>query len=181
MLVRNSRIRSARAGFTVVEVTLAAGVLVIGVLGMAASMASSLKLVEVNRETVQAHEAARQTIEAMQATTFEDIVASYNSDTADDPNGPGTAPGSQFAIPGLNAPGASVGLIRLPIPEGADYLSEALVDPDLGMPRDLNGDGVITPGPMPGNYLVLPVRVETAWQGVGGVRRLGLNSLLIRR
>ena len=62
-----------------------------------------------------------------------------------------------------------------------DVVDADLVDPALGMPSDLNGDGVISAGTLGGGYLMLPVRVRVTWRGVGGSRELQLVSLLIQR
>lgn len=172
------------------EVTIAAVVLVIGMLALITSITASLRLVETNRETALAHQAARSLAERMQNLTFSQIFATYNASTADDPGGAGTAPGAAFDVPGLRVPIgrghghaaaiARVGSVQFPT-LATGQLSEDRVDADLGMPRDLNGDGVVTAGAMPGNYLVLPVRIRIQWQGAGGFRSVVLHSLLINR
>ncbi len=167
---------------------IAATVLVIGVLSMIGALAAGLRLIEQNRETARAHEAARSAIESMQSVPFDQIFARFNADPNDDPGVAGSAPGATFAVPGLQsttgpahaggvAPGA--GAIEFPVAGG--QLSEDFVDPALGMPSDLNGDGVISAGALAGGYLMLPVRVRVTWRGVGGNRELQLVSLLIRR
>jgi hypothetical protein len=174
----------------VLEVMIASVVLVVGILGMVGSLAASIKLVETNQETVLAHQAARGVAERMQNGNFAQVFATYNSNQADDPAGFGTAPGASFDVRGLRVPsghghapvaGARVGSILFPVIPGTSTLSESLVDRELGMPRDLNGDGVITPGAMPGTYLVLPVKITVRWEGAGGTRSLSFNNLLINR
>ena len=176
-----------RAGFTLIEVTIAAAVLVIGVLGMVGSIAASLKLVGTNKETVLAHQAARGLVERMQNVTFAQVFATYNGNAADDPSGASTAPGTRFDVTGLAplpvAAGqtARAGTITFPTIAGTNTLSESVVDAELGMPRDLNGDGVITNGAMPGSYLILPVRIQVRWRGNGGDRSISLVTLLMNR
>lgn len=176
-----------RAGFTVLEVTISAAVLVIGVLGMVGSIAASLKLVGTNKETVIAHQAARGLVERMQNVTFAQVFATYNGNAADDPSGANTAPGSRFDIEGLApqpvAAGqtARAGTISFPTIAGTNTLSESVVDAELGMPRDLNGDGVITAGAMPGSYLILPVRIQVRWRSAGGDRSMSFVALLMNR
>lgn len=200
MLRKNrSARRRRRAGFTVLEVTIAAGVLVVGVLGMVASLAASLRLIEVNRETMVAYQAARGLAEEMQNGTFSQTFANYNGDPTDDPGGAGTSQGASFDIEGLrpacttgstrgttttttsSSSSTSSGSIEFPVPAGDTRISESMVDRELGMPRDLNGDGVITDGPMTGSYVVLPVRIRVRWEGAGGARSIAFHTLLMNR
>ncbi|MBK7877603.1 MAG: hypothetical protein IPJ77_18090 [Planctomycetes bacterium] len=184
-------LRASRAGFTVLEVTISATVLVVGVLGMVTSVAASLKLVEANREMMVAHQAARALAEQMQNGNFSQVFAEYNTVTSDDPAGAGRGHGATFDVPGLRTTSedceeaqraggtASVGAIEFPTQGTA--LSESVVDAALGMPRDLNGDGVITSGAMPGSYLVLPVRIRLRWSGTAGTRTMTFQTLLVNR
>ncbi|MBI5364976.1 MAG: hypothetical protein HZA53_17495 [Planctomycetes bacterium] len=172
-----------------VEITVAASVLVIGALGMVTSVAASLRLVDANRESMVAHQAARGLAEQMQNLTFAQVFATYNANAADDPGGAGRAPGATFDVGGLRVPTAHgggvaaatrVGAIEFPT-LASGVLSESVVDARLGMPRDLNGDGVITNGAMPGSYLLLPVRIRLRWQGAGGTHTMTVETLLVNR
>lgn len=49
-------------------------------------------------------------------------------------------------------------------------LREDTVDPNLGMPRDLNGDGVIDGLNHASDYVILPVRIEVKWSESGADR-----------
>ncbi len=139
----------------------------------------------MNRETALAHEAARAVIEKMQATPFASVYATYNANPADDPGGAGTAPGAAFAVPGMthqdNDADGLVGDIVFPevTVGGVTTLSESVVDARWGMPRDLDGDGVITARALPGAYMILPVRVRIYWRGVGGNRSIELDHVFI--
>jgi len=135
----------------------------------------------INRENAVAAEAARAMLEVMRNRPPEQIFALFNTDPSDDPAGPGTAPGSGFAIPGLDVdPGDPDGLqgeIRFP---GVDVgplggpvdlvLRENVDDPLFGLPRDLNGDSIIDGADHTGDYLVLPVQVRVRWTGRAGAR-----------
>jgi hypothetical protein len=175
----------ARAGFSVVEVTVMATILVVGVLGMVGAVIAGVRLVAVNREMAVAHEAARAVIERMQDTPFASVYATFNADPADDPGGAGTAPGPRFSVPGMtlqaNDPDGFVGDIVFPDTAvgGVTALNESVVDARWGMPRDLNGDGVITAGALPGAYMILPVRVRLQWRGIGGNRSIELDHVFI--
>ena len=57
----------------------------------------------------------------MKQTPFREIWRRYNSNPADDPGGPGTAPGNNFAVP----------LLR-PLPGDADGLPGEIFFPEIG-------------------------------------------------
>jgi len=159
-----------RAAFTIAEVAMAAAVLTIAVGGLLSSIVASMALNRVNNETGLAQAYARRAIERLQGVPFAEIFATFNADPNDDPAGPGTAPGARFdafglapagpAIPGV---GALAGEIIFPVTTigTAQQLREDVVDAALGMPRDLNGDGLPPDGmDHAGDYKMLPVRVR---------------------
>lgn len=57
-------------------------------------------------------------------------------------------------------------------------LREDVEDPELGMPRDLNGDGILTPRDRSEDYQLLPVRVTVEWQSETGPREVTLHTML---
>ncbi len=181
------RRRGARAGFTLLEVMVASVVLAIGVASVSAAMVSAVALNNVNRETSLAQQSARMMLETVRATQFGDAFATYNLSAFDDPGGPGTAPGQNFAVAGLSAQAGDAdnmaGQIVFPtVVVGAiDQLREDVVDGDFGMPRDLSGDGIIDGVNHAGDYQLLPVRVRVAWRGFSGNRALELESYLVDR
>jgi hypothetical protein len=61
---------------------------------------------------------------------------------------------------------------------GALELREDVVDAGLGMPRDLNLDGVIDALDHSGDYRILPVRVLVEWTGMSGNRTHRLETVL---
>lgn len=209
-----------RAGFSLVEL-----VVVLAIAAVAASMFASAVLSAraqnaVERENALAVEAARVAVERMRAAPFAELVRRYNRDPADDPGGPGTAPGPRFAVEGLAARAADglVGEIVLPIARrepggllggvvrdpvgalgglggklggalgggpappataGSEWeLREDFVHELLGMPRDLNGDGVADDRDHAHDYLLLPVEVRIQWDGHLGPRSLSVFTTL---
>jgi len=58
-------------------------------------------------------------------------------------------------------------------------LREDIEDPLLGLPRDLNGDGIIDSENHAKDFVVLPVRVRVRWRGVTGIRTVEVCSLLL--
>ena len=176
--------RSGRSGLTLVEITIGCVVLVTGVLGFAQAMISLEKAQQHTRDVGRATQAARQVLEAIQAQSFAEAFRAYNGTPADDPGGPGTAPGKNFSVPGLtpraNDPDGFVGEVIFPTPPGQPgVLRENTVDPKLGMPRDLNGDGLINNlADYSTTYTILPVRVRVQWTGAGGPGAVELRTLL---
>jgi hypothetical protein len=61
---------------------------------------------------------------------------------------------------------------------GVPQLREDVVNAKLGMPRDLNGDGVVDANNHAGNYQLLPVLVRVRWRGVGGNGLVELPTML---
>lgn len=167
---RRSRmvIGRAEAGVSLVELMVAVVILLIAIVGLIATLLSSMALREVTRETAIASEAARMKIEEMRDTAFDNIFTTYNA--TDD-----------FAVNGLLLQDSDVdgfaGKIVFPVGADPDFLDESFSDPDLGMPRDLNGNDD-TADQMDTGYFLLPVKIRIEWQGKAGNRIFELNALL---
>jgi hypothetical protein len=116
----------------------------------------------------------------MRCLPFRQLWALYNDDPADDPAGPGTAPGPHFAVSGLDPlegdSDGCVGRVRLPSAEG--QLREDADDEGFGLPRDLNGDTLIDERHHADDYAILPVLVELEWRSSLGPRRLQMHTML---
>jgi len=132
------------------------------------------------RETGRAIEASRSLIEEMRGQPFDEIWARYNADPADDPGGPGTAPGAAFAVAGLApVPGDPDGFVgQVVFPAIGGELREDAVDVRLGAPRDLNLDGGVDAFDHSGDYAVLPVLVRVEWRGKGPSRHVDLCTTI---
>jgi hypothetical protein len=169
---------------TLIEIAVGCVVLVTGVLSFAQAMISLEKAQQHTREVGRATQAARQVLEAIQAQAFAEAFRYYNGTPADDPGGAGTAPGKNFSVPGLSAraddPDGFVGEVIFPTPEGQPgVLRENTTDSKLGMPRDLNGDGLINNlADYSTTYTILPVRVRVQWAGASGPGVVELRTLL---
>lgn len=176
--------RHSSAAFTIVEVAIACTILIIGVLGLSASVTTGDRLLLSGRTTRDAFDSARSMCAAMAALEPAVAFATYNSNDADDPSGAGTAPGPNFTVAGLHVcaddKDGAVGEIVFPTLDGST-LREDVDDPRLGMPRDLDGDGVISNGPPAGTPIILPVLVRVRWRGANGVQELELERLLIAK
>lgn len=143
-----------------------------------------------NRESALALRAMKRTLETVQGgeVEFEDLFRAYNADPSDDPGGPGTAPGANFAVAGLEPrPGdadRAAGRIEFPSPEGRpDMLREDLTAELFGLEvdHDLDGDGVVDDANHAGNYLLLPVLVRVEWTGSSGTESRALRTFLAKR
>jgi prepilin-type N-terminal cleavage/methylation domain-containing protein len=171
-------------GFTLIEILVVLAILTVSVGFMSGTVGTVGRLGPVNRETARALDAARGTVEEIRAgdaTAFAEVFARYNDDPADDPDGPGTAPGADFDAFELAAQDGDadgrVGKIEFPVVGGE--LREDLVDPTLGMPRDLNGDGAIDALDHSGDYVVLPFRIHLRWTGPSGDRETRVYSTMV--
>ena len=157
-------------------------ILLVALLIFSNTMNGMSKQRAVNRESALATEAARNQIEAMRGTEFLSVFASYNSDPADDPGGPGTAPGNRFEVANLSAskdsPDGLQGEVIFPSADtgGAVELREDLDLAELGMPRDLSGDSVIDDENHAGDYFILPVLVRIRWTGKTGERQYQIST-----
>jgi prepilin-type N-terminal cleavage/methylation domain-containing protein len=169
-----------RRGFSLVEMLVAVTVLIIVAGGALLALLTSLSLGRSTRETSLALDAARGVIEAMRSEEPDEVFALYNANPGDDPGGaPG--PGNAFGVPGLDAvPGDPDGLPgQIEFPGDGISLREDGFDDALGMPRDLDGDGVTDAADHALDYSILPVRVRVRWTGSAGVREIVIVSTLM--
>ena len=132
------------------------------------------------REQALAMESAQNLLEDIRRVPFAQVFATFNEDPLDDPGGAGTAPGNTFDVLGLTPlRDAQDGIVgRVILPAGRGPLREDVELPELGMPRDLNGDHVVDSADRVKDYVVLPVRVHIEWQGRHGRRELNLTTML---
>ena len=174
--MRTKGINKTSAGFSLLEVTITMVLLTVAGGAVVSAIISNIMAGKVNRETALAHENCRRNMEQVQSIAFDDIFATFNADPADDPGGAGTGRGPTFVPAGMdpqtNDPDGIVGLIEFPTMTvgGVEQLREDLVDDALGMPRDLNLDGVIDSLDHSGDYEILPIRVRVDFAGVTGNR-----------
>ena len=156
--------------------------LLVATLGFSQALVAGMRLADSTRERALAVQAARQCIEELEDETFAQVFARYNANAADDPGGAGTAPGASFTVEGLtplvdDADG-KVGEIVFPV--DGTQLSENVDLPELGMPRDLNGDGDSLDDATVG-YELLPVLVRVEWRAQGAPMKVELRTYLCAR
>jgi len=179
--------RRTRAGFSLVEVSVAMCVMVVALSALVSSLVASSGMHRVSSETAVAQRAAVQLLEQIQGAPFAEIYRAYNASAADNGGLTIAPPGANFAVAGLDpAPGDADGLcgeVQFPDVDvaGVLQLREDVVDGDLGMPRDLDLDGVVDVADHSADYTLLPVRILVRWRGASGVRELELESVLCER
>ena len=168
----------SRAGVTLLESVIALAVMTVAVSLFSSMVVSTSRQRVMNHEFPTASEGVRVVLERMRNEDFDEVYALYNSDPLDDPGGAGSAPGHRFAIPALaaleTAPDGLVGEIHFATlePAGLLELREDSVNPDIGMPRDLNGDSIVDDQDHADDYILLPVRIVVDWAGQHGARHI---------
>jgi len=159
-------------GFALADVVVAMILMTIAVGGLVGSVTWGLKLHQSNREAAIAEQAARSILAELRTVPFADIFATWSA-----------APNVE--VRGLNArpddPDGMVGEIIFPTALGVSGLElrENVDLPVLGMPRDLNGDGLPPDGAdHAGDYVILPVTVRLEWRGTAGDARQEYHTVL---
>ena len=159
---------SGKAGFSMIEVSLALTVIVVALMAMSASTLRMHSLRRQNRE----RSLAQNTVRAI-AEHIPSVAAQAQSD-------PGTW--GQSIVDAVNAgglPGPTFGVANLRVQEGNlsvgdvfvitdETLTDADIGLELGMPRDLDGDGLVDNADVTGTARILPVDVRARWTGVTG-------------
>ena len=163
---------------SLVEVMVALMVTTVAVYLLSATITATVRHTKAKRERAVAAQAAMNLLERMRAEPFSELFARHNDDPSDDPDGPGTAPGPHFDVRGLRPhaadPEGAVGEIVLP--SSGRVLREDGVLPELGLPRDLDGDLRIDAEDHAADYVVLPVTVRLRWRGVAGEGRFQMST-----
>ncbi|MHC4473556.1 MAG: type IV pilus modification PilV family protein [Planctomycetota bacterium] len=171
----------ALAGVTLIEILIGLTIFAIAAMSVMSVMVYSMRLDAANKETAVATQAARRVMERIKATPFDRVVADFNADPKDDPDGEGFSPGADFAVPDLREVHEEVkkvaGEILLPS-DKTGKLREDLDLPILGLPRDLNGDGKIDKKDHTDDLRALPVIVRIRWTGFTGPRSVELHSVI---
>ncbi len=177
--------RLPKAGFTLVEAVTGAGLVLLALVGLARVVLFAGLHADADRELELVQRAAERVVNELRWANFEDVYALDNEDAFDDPLGVATAPGNKIHVRGL-CPGPAetaepVGRILFPAMFDFDagvQLREDVLDPLLGMPRDLNGDGRVDHRDHADDYALLPVRVRFEWTGAAGPSVFEVETLL---
>ena len=165
------RRRLLRHGFSIVEVVVATAVLAIGMLALTSTTWRVHALTASNEDRRLAQNDLRaitEQIMSLSEAALEDPDTWAGTATA--AFAPGGTPGNTFDIPGLErVPGKpAVGTIRLVTDE---TVTDAQLGLTLGMPRDLDGDGVASNTNVGATARLLPVILDLSWASGTGSRR----------
>lgn len=162
--------RGSRRGFTFIEVMVATAFALTSMLAFSSMMLSAHALRRGNEETQIAGNALRAIMEQVQSTSASSVAA---------PNGwgqatvqafqPGGIPGDVFPVRGLvPMPGfLTVATVQVITDE---TLTDQQLGVSVGMPRDLDGDGLATNVDVTATATLLPVVVTLQWSGPKGAR-----------
>lgn len=168
---QRSRARDVR-GFTMIEVSLALTVLVVALVATTASNLRMQSLRRSNHDRVIAQNAVQAITERIQAIgragSHDPAGFAVHVTTA---LANGGELGALFDVPGLTPTQGSTraGSIQVLTNETS---TDAALGVQLGMPRDLNGDGDAADGDVSANAHVLPVVVSVRWHGSSGDRSI---------
>ncbi len=162
------------------ELSIALVVMTVAIGMLSGTLTSTSRVAPLQRESALAALAARSQLEMMRAEPFGELFARYNDTGDDDPSGPDTAPGSLFRVLGLRSPDGVDGFVgRIRFPGDGVELREDVVRIELGMPRDLTGNGTIAAVDVANDYTLLPVEIELRWESLSGVRSMRLHTMFI--
>lgn len=155
-------------GFTLIELAIATSILMIGIVSVLSASSQMHSLRQVNRERTLAQNAVRSISERIHAasqgfsddptTWCDQLVALY---------GPGGSSGDTFEVTGLARADEDEPVGRIAI-HTDERLTDAEIGRDLGMPRDLNGDGDTTDADVSATARILPVTITLRWRGENG-------------
>lgn len=166
--------RRARRGFTLVELAIAMSMLMIGLVSAASATMRMQHLRKHNREHVVAQNALRSMGERIHAQAYRDSLDhpeawAQNVLLAFGPDG--TLKGV-FDVDFLNPPSEDKelpGTIQVVVDETT---TDAALGMDLGMPRDLNGDGDASDTDVSADACLLPVVLRIEWKGQQGLQEI---------
>ena len=166
--------RRARRGFTMVELAIAMSMLMIGMVSAASATMRMHHLRMQNRERIVAQNALRSMGERIHAQAYRDSLD--HADTWADhvlaTFGPGGTLQGVFDVDFLNSPSEDQefpGTIKVIVDETT---TDAAVGMDLGLPRDLNGDGDATDLDVTADACILPVVLRIEWKGQQGLHEI---------
>lgn len=174
------RLVRRQSGFTLIEVLVTASVLLIGLL----AMTSTSVVVNSLRRSASDQQRAQGAIQAI----VEDLHAIAREADSDEANwageilnvyGAGGNPGNQFDVAGLDPwqGNPSVATVTVVTDETA---TDALLGAAVGMPRDLDGDGLAANVNVTGAASLLPAVVSLQWRGSSGPQQISQVVYLLR-
>lgn len=183
---RTSQLRSpilhGRSGLSLVEIMAALMILSVAVYILTSTVMATVSHSVVRGERERAVEAAMNMVEGIRALPQQDVFALFNGEPGDDPYGAGTGPGRHFEVPSLNPIVDDKGVPRpvgtVLLPGTGSELIETATQPEFGLPRDLDGNLIVSGGNVANRYIVLPLIVRVEWESRLGPRKFELPTML---
>ena len=163
---------SPLSAFTMVELMLAAVILLAAILGLIFSLGVNVQGLSASRQSHIALNAARSKIEVMKGRPFGRLLDEYGSGSS----------GESFPVTWQTG-GRTLSLTN---PGGGDAatiifeLNETDIDDAFGWVTqyDLNGDGDASDWDVSADYKILPVSVRVEWEDAGGPRMVETRTIL---
>ena len=158
--------KDGKAGFTVLEVLMAAMILTVGTMGFLALMAGTIQMEGQSSESVRAVSAAQDKMDEIWDLSRQDFSGVYDA-----------FQGQAFDVAGLEAvpSRSSVGDVTV-------YDNEAAAREALGLSSDLDLDrnGIANENEIKGSgdLRLLPARIHLEWQTPFGVRTYDLFTII---
>ncbi|MDB4426585.1 prepilin-type N-terminal cleavage/methylation domain-containing protein [bacterium] len=171
---------ASQGGFTLLEVLITVAVLMVGLLAMTSTsvVVNSLRRSASDRSRAHAAvQAISQDLLSVARVSSEDpalwageILETY---------GPDGSPGNELPITGLEPWAGSNHIATVTIITD-ETVTDAAIGTDIGMPRDLDGDGLASNSNVTGNASLLPAIVDVRWRHSGGEFELRQVVYLLR-
>jgi type II secretory pathway pseudopilin PulG len=149
----HDRQNERREGSLLLELFIAIVVITMAIASLGVLFVSSHRSHDVAAEEGVATHAMRRTVEQLRGENFDDIALFYKD--------------YKFTVSEIKG----TGVVTVLTDETANIA-------ELGMPRDLDGDGVAKTSDVSGDYLRLPIRLDVSWTGVNGPRTHTLYTFL---
>ena len=130
-------------GFTLIEVMIGLVLLIVGMVGLVTLLVVSERSHSLSSELAVANNEIRGLAERIRSLPFDTIATTYT-----------TFP--TYTVPGLTDGVATVTVFTDETMNAGDATM-------LGMPRDLDGDGVAGSVNVAATYLLLPIKLEISW------------------
>lgn len=173
----------SRAGFSLVDVCLSMALLVVALGVLIGSTFSALELDRSNASLALANQALRGLSEEMQAMPIDEVLDAYVMLEGEQDSIRDTKLARLTMREKLLADDAGhLPVARATFPLDADgrTLREDLDAPELGLPRDLDGDGAIDADDHRADFRILPVVLELEWVSPSGPQTLRMSTVLRR-
>jgi hypothetical protein len=175
-----SRRATRTGGFSLVDLCVALVILAVAVSSLVGATFSALRLDRVNESRAAASQALRSVVEDMKALELTLVYPAFNTSPDDDPD-PDYDYRSKLDLSTKLPHGMFVAtpVAEILLPENPQgQLREDLDEPLLGMPRDLDGDGLIDAEDHSADYELLPVLLKLQWESPTGLQTVQVATVL---